>query len=526
MIRYNTYTLTPETIEEIISAIADYTESIGNTRSDTTRIRLTVEALLIKIYENPQSDKTVCIGYGKKFGRHSLHIDFAGAPFNPVDAGEDEDEWGGRLLRNLGVAPDWAYRGKSNRISMTLRERPHRNALVYILIALAVALILGFCGRFISEDVRNNVQKMLLKPTSSAFLGLLRTFAGFMIAFTVCSGILGMGSTAALKKTGKGVLFRLILVAFIFSTATMLLVLPFFRLNISTAAGFSGSHLERISGMFFDILPTDPITPFSTGNTMQIIVIAVLLGIVLLSLGERVGLMRNLIDEGAFVFQRATGLVCVLIPLFIISELTSLIWNGDGEKLLSLWKPLCVGTGLMILYSAILLFLTAWRTKKSAMWLLRTIFPAGLLGFTTASSVATLSTSMEICEEKIHVDSTLLKFAYPIGNVICKYSTTSFVCITNVALAEIYGVEITIPWIVMAIIATTLLTSAVAPVPGAIMTIYTILIAQLNIPSEGVLIAVTLDLLIDYIGAGFNTMMLMLEMTSVAKSLGKISQEG
>lgn len=517
MIRYNTCSLTPESIDRIIAGIEEYMAKIDESSADTARVRLALEEILIRISQNPASYESVRIGYGKRFGRHSLHILYEGEAFNPTDS--DEDDWSSRLLMSLGLSPVWAYRSKTNHVSLSLKERNQKSALVRIIIALIASVIFGICGTYIPDSIRENIQKLLLEPISSAFLGLLNTFAGFMIAFTICSGILGMGSTESLKTTGKSILLRYIMVSFLFSTATTLLVLPFFHLNMSVATGFSVSHLEQVSGMLFNILPTDPVTPFSSGNTMQIIVIAVLIGIVLLSLGEKTRHISRIVDEGACALQRATGIVCSLIPVFVFVELTDLIWEGKASQLLSLWKPLGIGLILLIIYSLILLLLTAYRIKMPPKELFRHIFPAFFTGLTTASSVATLPMSMEICGEKLGVDKTVLKFAYPIGNVICKYGTLSYICIICISLAATYNVEVNIPWLIMAIISTTLLTSAVAPVPGAILTIYTILIAQLHIPSEGVLIAVTLDIIVDYVGAGFNSMLLILETTSAARKL-------
>ena len=515
MIKYNMYSLTSDSIDEIVSRIADYMEKLGEKSADISRVRLTVEELLIRISEHTDSGIRVRIGFGKSFRRHVLNISFTGEPYDPTDT--DDDEWSSRILKNIGMSPAWIYHGKTNRVSLLLKERSKMSSLTGIIIALIASVILGACGRFIPEEIKTDIAELLLDPASSAFLGLLKTFAGFMIAFTVCSGILGMGSTDSLRKTGKRVILRYIIMAFFFSISTTLLALPFFNPDMTVSSSFSASHLKQISEMIFDILPKDPITPFMSGNSMQIIVIATLIGIVLLSLGERSHRVSAAVDEGTAVIQRATGAVCMLIPFFVFTELTSMIWRGESSFLLSLWKPLCIGIALMIIYSTIFLLVASRNTKRSPAELIRIVLPSFMIGLTTASSVATLSTSMEICEKKLGINKAFLNFAYPIGNVTCKYSTLSFVCIMCVSLASVYDVGITIPWIIMAVFMSTLLVFAVAPLPGTVMTIYTILIAQLGIPEEGILIAVTFDLLVDYIGAGFNAVFLMLGMTSIAK---------
>ncbi|MEE3468033.1 MAG: cation:dicarboxylase symporter family transporter [Eubacterium sp.] len=517
---YTSYTLTAETIVTITREIADYVNTLGDNAADATRIRLTVEELLLRILKNPDSENEVRIGYGRKYGNHLLRIDFEGAPYDATE--DDDDEWSSRLMRNLGLSPSWSYKNKTNQISLMIRERSKMSSLLKILLALLLSVIVGICGQSIPDDIRLNIRSYVLEPASSAFLGLLNTFAGFMIAFTICSGILGIGNTNALKKAGKNVLLRLVLFSFVLSTASILLSIPILGVQMVGSSGAGAASPDQISKMLFGIFPKDPITPFTTGNSMQIIVISVLIGFVLLSLGERVRHTGRIVDEASLALQHATSTVCSLIPVFVFTELTTMIWKQDVGELLSLWKPLCLVTGLLFLYGGVMLFLTSWRLKLSPGQLLRIVMPAYIAGLTTASGVATLSVSMEICEEKLGIDKNLIKFAYPIGNVICKYATLAFVCVACTSIASTYDVSVSITWIIVAVISSTLLTSAVAPVVGATMTIYAILIAQLGLPQEGILIAVALDVVVDYLCTGFNAILLIFQMSSVAKRIGKI----
>ena len=57
-----------------------------------------------------------------------------------------------------------------------------------------------------------------------------------------------------------------------------------------------------------------------------------------------------------------------------------------------------------------------------------------------------------------------------------------------------------------------ILAIAVPPVPGAMLTCYGILPAQLGIPSEALLLATALDIVMDFVFAGFITLHLLLEM--------------
>ncbi len=58
--------------------------------------------------------------------------------------------------------------------------------------------------------------------------------------------------------------------------STFFTVFMCFNFNFSSGSNEHISAFEQISRMLFDILPSNIIDPFKTGNTFQIIVIAIL----------------------------------------------------------------------------------------------------------------------------------------------------------------------------------------------------------------------------------------------------------
>ena len=114
---------------------------------------------------------------------------------------------------SLGLSPDWRYRKKTNTVSLRISGASGQSALFYIFAAVLAALLFGFAGRFLDPAVRADIDSILLAPLMGGFLGLLNTFAGIMIAFTICSGVLGVGDSASLGKIGKGLVLRLFLIS-------------------------------------------------------------------------------------------------------------------------------------------------------------------------------------------------------------------------------------------------------------------------------------------------------------------------
>jgi hypothetical protein len=315
-------------------------------RRSVQRIRLTAEELLLNVLSHCGRGVRISVGLGKQFGCQMLRFRYEGEAFDPVKNSENpiSDE----ILRSLGVLPAWSYRGRMNTVSMTLAERPKRGSVFYILLAVAAAVVLGFAGRAFPEALRQSLTDILLTPLSNGFLGLMKTFSGILITLTICSGILGMGDSATLGRRGKVFALRFIGISFILCAATMAVSLPLLHIDpdaLSSQGESSG--IAQISRMIFDILPSDPVEPFRTGNTLQLIVIALLIGLGLLAIGERGKNLRGLVEESTVLLQRLVSGICALVPLYVFAMLLRQIWSGNAGALLSVWKLIVTAAELV-----------------------------------------------------------------------------------------------------------------------------------------------------------------------------------
>ena len=516
------YELDEESIDQISEWVNAYC-SPKMSWSEVTMACLTTEEILLNILEHTQESVLLEVGIGKRFGKTVLILRYNGEAFDPTDV--NEDDWGSRILNALASAPAWSYRVRTNRVSVTLSERSGHGTMFYILVALIAAVLLGLIGKWLPESFRFGVDELLLTPVQDAFLGVLMTFAGLMIAFTICSGLLGMGDAATLRKVGKGLLIRILLVSVSASLFALALAMPFMHLREAGAAQMNVDQLKQISDMLFAILPSDPVTPFLTGNTLQIIVIATLIGIILLVLGERAKNLQTLVDEGAILLQRLMMGICRLIPLFVFVALLGQFWSGELDVLLSVWKPLLLDIVLIFVFQALMIVLTIVRTRCTLPVLIRKLVPPFLVGFTTASSISAFSIGMETGEKKMGIDPAFLKFAYPIGSVMHKPSTIITLVVYSLYFAQEYGVEVNFSWFILVVLTTVLLAIAVPPLPGAGMMLYGTIFAQLGIPADAVVLASLMELIVDYFCTGSDVSNLLTMLTRQACSIKRLDRE-
>ena len=304
---YQEFTLNEAAIDTVSATVQDYLNQLNLESRSVHRIRLTVEELLLNVLEHYGSGLKINVGLGKQSERPMLRLRYTADPFNPSQGGTNPlaDD----MMRSLGLSPVWNCRGKVNTVSLVLAERPQRSTVFYLLVAVCASVIFGVAGNLLSENVRMAVADSILSPLSDTFLGLLKTFAGMMVFLTICNGILGMGDSAAIGRTGKSVASRFIGNSFALSAAAVVSILPFVSLTFSSGGEKQFQSFQSISQMLFDMFPTNLVEPFMTGNTFHIIVIAAFTGCSLLVIGERGSHLRVLIEEAAALFQPKSWII-------------------------------------------------------------------------------------------------------------------------------------------------------------------------------------------------------------------------
>ena len=522
-LRFSEYELNEHSIEAISASLQGYLSDQHMDGRNIQRLRLTVEELLLNVMTGLGRGIPVSVGMGKQFGRHLFRIRFRAAPYDPTHV--NEDDWSNTLMRSLGYAPSWNCRGGINTVSLILADRKKRSFTRNILIGAVAGILLGLICRCFPEALRNALNDLLVTPLSNSYLGLMRTFSGIMISFTVCSGILGAGNTSTLGKLGKRFVLGFVALSFTISVAASAFVLPFLRLKLSEDIRGYGTQLDAISRLFFEIVPSDPVTPYQTGNTMQIIVIAVIAGMGLLALGERGSGIRNMIDEGTNLLQQIIASIGGFVPIFVFTSTFQLVLLSRDNTLSLAWKPLILIILSELLVALLLCLLTAWRLKCPPLLLLRKVSPPFTTAFTSASSMSAMTLSLDTCENKLGIEKSVINFAYPLGLVI--YMPGGVACITVMAFtfAEVYGVSVHLPWMLMAIVTATILVIATPPIQGAEMMIFTVLFSALGIPAEGLALAIAIDILADHLNTGFNVMLLILQMAATSNALGRLNRK-
>jgi Na+/H+-dicarboxylate symporter len=428
-------------------------------------------------------------------------------------------------MRRLGYLPAWSHRGRMNMISLVLNDRKKRSTAFLTISAVLLAALVGMLGLRFPETLRRDICDILLAPLADGFLGLLRTFSGVMILLSLCSGITGLGDSKTLGRLTGALLRRVLLLSVVAGFVTIALIRPLVRLSSSVSMQMDTGAIKEISQMFFDILPPNLIEPFQTGNILQILTIALLLGMALLAMRERGSTICRLIDEGAILSQNVIAVVCSAIPLYVFAVFLQQIWLGDAQTLLLAWKPLVLINLFMVVATIVFWMASAMKLRYSPVKLIKKVMPPCLIAFTTASSLSAVTLSMETCENKLGIKKKMVSYLFPLEFMLYRITNIVYYLVLVFCLAEMYGVEVGLPWMLMAMILVMLMAVASPPINGGGMMVYSILITSLGIPANAIILAVGIEVLSDFMYTGCTIFMQILHVACEAERLGALDRK-
>ena len=121
---------------------------------------------------------------------------------------------------------------------------------------------------------------------------------------------------------------------------------------------------------------------------------------------------------------------------------------------------------MLVVFYVINLMRIAITKKVSPALLFKKAWPTLMISLTTASSAAAFGTNTRDAAEKFGINKKLVEFGIPIGQVLFKPGVMIELFGLELSFAELCGIPITLPWLMIRLLTNLLLSFAVPTVPG------------------------------------------------------------
>ena len=244
----------------------------------------------------------------------------------------------------------------------------------------------------------------------------------------------------------------------------------------------------------------------SNGNMLQVVVVAILLGIGLVQVPEETGRpLLGFFEALGEVVIRLVDLIMKAAPLGVFALIAATITSvagSDPAEALGLLRGLgvysaAVLTGLLIqtvvVYPLVLKAFSPVRIRD----FFAGIGPAQLVGFSTSSSGATLPVTMERCEEKLGVSEEVSSFVLPLGATINMDGTALYQAVAAVFIAQALGMGLSVSAQLVIVLTAVLASVGTAAVPGAGVIMLVVILEAIGVPAAGIALILGVDRILD-----------------------------
>jgi DAACS family dicarboxylate/amino acid:cation (Na+ or H+) symporter len=329
-------------------------------------------------------------------------------------------------------------------------------------------------------------------------------------------GISEMGEIKSLKRVGLRTLLYTVVVSSIavaVSLAAVNLLDPGAGVDRAAAAELLAAQADRAGAIvrsgaeqpsgidaFVTIIPDNLVGALGSNNAiLSVMFFALFFGIGLL-LTDTVN-SRKLQDgfEGLFdVTMRLILIVIKLAPLAVACFMFNLaaLFGWDLLIRLSAYVGvvlLALGVQMFVVFPILLMTLA----KKNPVDFFRQTQEASVMAFSTASSNATLPTSLRIADEQLGLPRRVARFVLTIGATANQNGTAMFEGVTVIFLAQFFGVDLSLWQQIMVMLVCILGGIGTAGVPAGSLPVVALILAMVGIQPEAIAIVLGVDRFLD-----------------------------
>jgi Na+/H+-dicarboxylate symporter len=374
------------------------------------------------------------------------------------------------------------------------------NLSTFILVSLGLGVVFGTVLNTTFPENIELINQNILAPVGESFLRLIQ----FVVVPIVFSSLI-MGLTRIQGAGQVGRYTAKLMTSYVVTSAIALGIgmgTAYFLQPGSGVTSFSMSDSIKITeapsliSWLVSLIPVNPLEALSTGNLLQIIFSAVLLGFGIQLAGDKAKPFVTFIDSVYYISEKTLSVILYVAPFGVFALMSSTIATQGLElvaRLLLYVLGLVLASSIMLsLDMLILLFL-----KADPIRFLRSLSEAIALAFGTASSNAALPIVLQNIQENYGLREEVASFAIPLGTALKRDGAAIVQGFNALFVTQIYQVPLT-PSLLSAIAISSLLMSFSTPgVPGsALITMATVLSAS-GLPLEAIALVAGIDRLTD-----------------------------
>lgn len=391
----------------------------------------------------------------------------------------------------------------------------HTKILLGLVVGLAGGLLVhAFAGGqpWVEAVVRN-----VAYPVGQIFLRLIFMIVVPLVFSSLVLGVLELGGVHKLGRVGLITLAYTVIVSGISVAIGIVLVNVFqpgrgvdatvrgqlegtFSAQSQTAID-NAKQVKHWTDAFLSLIPRNPIAAAVdalSGEMLALMIFAVFFGVALAHVRKEREALVEVFEGIQRVSMQIVDWAMALAPYGVAALLFSLTARSGFAVIPRLGGYVAVVVGglaiqMFVVYSGILKLLARVPPVE---WFFR-CREVILTAFSTASSNATLPTSLQTATEKLGIAPRIGNFVLTVGATGNQNGTALFEGVTVLFLAQVFDVHLTLGQQITVVVMSILAGVGTAGVPGGSIPLIVIVLQTVGIPPEAIGIILGVDRLLD-----------------------------
>ena len=381
------------------------------------------------------------------------------------------------------------------------KEKKKIGLTTKIFIALLAGAVFGIilCYAVPSGHIKDDIiVEGVLYVVGQGFIKLMKMLVVPLVFCSLVCGSMSIGDTKKLGTVGARTL-----IFYLATTAlAVTLELSGVGLDMSTiktnAASVETMKATSLTDTLLNIIPDNPINSLASGEMLQIIVFALIIGVILAKLGERAETVANFFSQFNDIMMEMTMMIMALAPIGVFCLISRTFANIGFSAFVPLAKYM-IGVLLALaiqcfgVYQILLKIFTGLNPIK----FIKKFFPVMAFAFSTATSNATIPMSIDTLSKKVGVSKKISSFTIPLGATINMDGTSIMQGVAVVFAAQAFGIHLSPMDYVTVIGTATLASVGTAGVPSVGLVTLTMVFNSVGLPVEAIGLIMGIDRILD-----------------------------
>ena len=388
------------------------------------------------------------------------------------------------------------------------KEKKKMGLTTKIFAALLAGVVLGVVLCYFVPDgkIRNDIIiEGILYVIGQGFIRLMKMLVVPLVFCSLVCGSMAIGDTKKLGTVGaRTLIFYLATTALAVTVALSVgnVINPGVGLDMSkiktSAQTVESMEATSFAETLLNIIPDNPFKSLAGGEMLQVIVFALIVGVILAKLGDRADTVTNFFSQFNDIMMEMTMMVMSLAPIGVFCLIARTFANIGFSAFLPLAKyMIAVLVALAIQCFGVYQILLKIFTGLNPIRFIKKFFPVMAFAFSTATSNATIPLSIDTLNKKVGVSKKISSFTIPLGATINMDVTSIMQGVAVVFAAQAFGISLSLTDYIVVIGTATLASIGTAGVPSVGLVTLTMVFNSVGLPVEAIGLIMGIDRILD-----------------------------